>query len=85
MAEWTRDHREPSQEAVSLWAGGGGGLKQADSSGDVEMLRKSYLQIMHKRGGKLSPFLACALAQTVVHTLSRDYGAGRKVWKNAEG
>ena len=49
------------------------------------MLRKSYLQIMHKRGGKLSPFLACALAQTVVHTLNRDYGAGRKVWKNAEG
>lgn len=60
MAEWTRDHRETSQEAVSIWAGGGGGLKQTDSGGDVEMLRKSNLRIMHKRGGKLSPFLAWA-------------------------
>lgn len=78
MAEWTRDHRETSQEVVSLWAGGGGGLKQADSGGDVEMLRKSNLWIMHKREGKLSPFLAWALTQTVVHTLSRDHRAGRK-------
>lgn len=78
MAEWTRDYREPRQETVSLWAGGGGGLKQADGGGDAEMLRKSNLQIMHKRGGKLSPFLDCALAQTVVHMLSRDHRAGRK-------